>query len=207
MVGGMSLDDKRACMSEIERKRKTAWKYSCFFCLGLMIYICCYDLLSVMYSIKVMEKVVQLNLFTYLIPVIIIVPSIFAHSMNGKWIVTVILAYMFSAFGVIVTGEWANYAAAPFLIAGAVMYYRVSACCEMYNVLSKQEGFPEFYSLEHGAAMAREIIERNSKKDGDLSPLTRAAIELHNAAKSETEPKETSDEQKNIPEGENTDGE
>lgn len=47
----------------------------------------------------------------------------------------------------------------------------------MYDALSKQEGFPEFYKLEHGAALAREIIERSSKKEEKpLSPLTELAI-------------------------------
>ena len=49
--------------------------------------------------------------------------------------------------------------------------------------------------------MAKEIIERNSKQEKELSPLTKVAIELHNASKTAEE------EQKNIPEGEDADGE
>lgn len=214
MVGGMSLDQKRECMSEIERRRTAAWKYSCVFSIVLMVYIFGYDLLSVMYSLKMMQKVPQISGFMYLVPIIVMIPSFFAHSMNGKWVLVTVLAYMFSAFGVIITASWLNAAAAPFLIAGAFIAYRVSSCCEMYEVLSKQEGFPEFYSFEHGTAMAKEIIERNAKpKEKELSPLTKAAIGLHNASKAVEETVETTEtaekmqEQKNIPEGEDADGE
>ncbi|MGN1137562.1 MAG: hypothetical protein ACI4SF_15265 [Oscillospiraceae bacterium] len=187
MVAGMNLDQKRECMSEIERRRKTAWKYSCFFCLGLMAYIFAYDLLSVMYSLSEMKIVGQISGFMYLIPIIVMIPSFFAHSMNGKWVVAAVLAYMLSAFVVIITGKWINVIAAPFAIVGAVLYYRLSSCCDMYDVLSKQEGFPDFYSFEHGVAMAKEIIERNNKASGDeLSPLTKIAIESHKAAAEKT---------------------
>lgn len=207
MVGGMNLDQKRECMSEIERRRKAAWKFSCIFSIALMLYIFAYDLLSVMYSLKTMQKVPQISGFMYLVPIIVMLPSLFAHSMNGKWVLASVLAFMISAFGVIITGAWLNFIAAPFLIAGAVFWYRVSNCCGMYEVLSKQEGFPEFYSFEHGAAMAKEIIERNSKQDNELSPLTKVAIELHNASRSAEELAEAEEDQKNIPEGEDADGE
>lgn len=204
MVGGMDIDQKRECMSEIERRRKAAWKFSCIFCIALMVYIFAYDLLSVMYSLKTMQKVPQISGFMYLVPIIVMIPSFFAHSMNGKWVLASVLAYMISAFGAIITGAWINIAAAPFLIAGAFFQYRVSSCCEMYEVLSKQEGFPEFYSFEHGAAMAKEIIERNKPQEKELSPLTKAAIELHKTSKAADEAVK---EQKNIPESENADGE
>ena len=216
MVGGMSLDQKRECMSEIERRRKAAWKFSCIFSIALMVYIFAYDLLSAMYSLKTMQKVPQISGFMYLVPIIVILPSLFAHSMNGKWVLASVLAFMLSAFGVIITGSWLNIIAAPFLVVGAVFWYRVSNCCEMYDVLSKQEGFSEFYSFEHGAAMAKEIIERNKKQEKELSPLTKVAIELHNASKAAEETVGTTEtaeasqdlqEQKNIPEGENADGE
>ena len=199
MVAGMNLDQKRECMSEIERRRKTAWRFSCFFCLGLMLYIFVYDLLSVIYSLSALRTVGQISGFMYLIPIIIMLPSFFAHSMNGKWVLAAVLAYMLSAFGVIITAAWINAAAAPFLIVGAVFYYRLSNCCEMYEVLSKQEGFPEFYSFEHGAAMAKEIIERNSKEpEKELSPLTKLAIDAHKASAEKAE-QEKSDE-KNVEE-------
>ena len=214
MVGGMDLDKKRECMSEIERIRKTAWKFSCIFCVALMVYIFAYDLLSVMYSLKTLQKVPQISGFMYLVPIIVMIPSFFAHSMNGKWVLAAVLLFMLSAFGVIITGSWLNIIAAPFLIAGAFFWYRVSNCCEMYNVLSKQEGFPEFYSFEHGAAMAKEIIERNNKpNEKELSPLTKVAIELHKASEASSENAEFVEtveiirEEKNIPEGDNTDGE
>lgn len=183
MVAGMDLDQKRECMSEIERRKSAAWRFSCIFCIGLMLYIFIYDLLSVMYSLSAMKAVPRIGGFMYLLPVIVMVPSFGAHSMNGKWVLTAMLAYMLSAFGVVVTGEWVNAAAAPFLIAGLVLYFRLSSCCEMYDVLSKQEGFPEFYSFEHGAAMAKEIIERNNKEpEKELSPLTKIAIDMQKAS-------------------------
>lgn len=210
MIGGMSLDQKRECMSEIERRRTAAWKYSCIFSIVLMVYIFVYDLLSVMYALKTMQKAPQISGFMYLVPIIVMLPSFFAHSMNGKWVLASVLAYMFSAFGAIITGSWLNAAAAPFLIAGAVVAYRVSSCCEMYEALSKQEGFPEFYSFEHGVAMAKEIIERNSKpQETELSALTKLAVEANEAKKARLEEEKQAEqaEQKNIPEGENTDGE
>ena len=183
MVAGMTLDQKRECMSEVERIRTSAWKYSCFFSLGIMVYIFVYDLLAMLYSLSVFRAVGQLSGLMYLLPFIVMIPSFFAHSMNGKWVVATVLAYMLSAFGIIVTGEWINIVAAPFAIVGAVVYWRLSGCCDIYAVLSKQEGFPEFYSFEHGAAMAREIIERNSKShEKELSPLTKMAIEAHTAS-------------------------
>lgn len=206
MVTGMNLDQKRECMSEIERRRKIAWKFSCFFCLGLMIYIFAYDLLSVMYSLSAFKAVRQISGFMYLVPVIVMIPSFFAHSMNGNWVVAAVLAYMLSAFGVIVTGAWINVVAAPFAIVGAVFYWRLSGCCEMYEVLSKQEGFPEFYSFEHGVAMAKEIIERNNKApEKELSPLTKIAIETHKAAVEKAEQSEA-EEKKEISADENAGG-
>lgn len=177
MINGMTPEQKRECVTEIERRRKTAWRYSCIFCIGLMAYIFLYDLLSVMYSISAQRTVVQLSGFMYLIPVIVAAPSFFAHMMNGKWVLAAVLAYMLSILGTAITGEWLNFIIAPFLVVGAVLYFRLSSCCEMYDALSKQEGFPEFYTLEHGAALAREIIERSSKKEEkSLSPLTELAI-------------------------------
>lgn len=82
----MNLDQKRECMSEIERRRKAAWKFSCIFSIALMLYIFAYDLLSVMYSLKTMQKVPQISGFMYLVPIIVMLPSLFAHSMNGKWV-------------------------------------------------------------------------------------------------------------------------
>lgn len=184
MVNGMTLEQKRECITEIERRRKTAWLYSCIFCIGLMAYIFLYDLLSVMYSISAQRTVVQLSGFMYLIPVIVAVPSFFAHMMNGKWVLTAVLAYMISILGTAVTGEWLNFVVAPFLAVGAVLYFRLSSCCDMYEVLSKQEGFPEFYTLEHGAALAKEIIERSiQKEEKPLSPLTQFAISAENSKK------------------------
>lgn len=189
MVSGMDNDQKKECMSEIERIRAAAWKYALVCCLGIMIYIFVYDLLSAMYAIKVQKAVGQLSAVLYIIPVFVAVPSFFAHSMNGKWIVAAVIAYMLSAFGAIVTSSLINIVPAPFLVIGAIMYFRLSLCCDMYNRLSKEEGFPEFTSLEHGAAMAREIIERNAKKEEDgLSPLTKAAI---GANKKDAEKKES----------------
>lgn len=206
MVGGMDLDQKRECVSEIERRRTLAWKYSCFFSAAVMVYIFIYDLLSVLYSLKTFHQVPQISGLMYLVPIIIMIPAFFAHSMNGKWVLVSMLAYMLSAFGVIVTSSWVNAVAAPFLIAGTVIQFRVSSCCEMYEVLSKQEGFPEFYSFEQGAAMAKEIIERNAKpQESELSPLTKLAIQANEIkqAKEST----GSEAQKNIPEDEDTDGE
>lgn len=183
MVAGMTLDQKRECMSEVERIRTSAWKYSCFFSLGVMLYIFIYDLLSMIYSLSALKVVGQLSGFMYILPVIVMIPSFLAHSMDKKWVIAAILAYFISVFAIILTGKWINIAAAPFAFVGAVLYYRLSGICKMYSVLSKQEGFPEFYSFEHGAAMAKEIIERNSKEpEKELSPLTKIAIESHKAA-------------------------
>lgn len=196
MVAGMNLDQKRECMSEVERIRTAAWKYSCFFSLGVMLYIFIYDLLSMIYSLSALKVVGQLSGFMYILPVIVMIPSFLAHSMDKKWVVAAMLAYLLSVFGVIFTGEWINIAAAPFALAGAVVYYRLLGICKMYSVLSKQEGFPEFYSFEHGAVMAKEIIERNSKEpEKELSPLTKIAIESHKASV-ERAAQESSDEPK-----------
>ena len=74
-------------------------------------------------------------------------------------------------------GQKRRYDDQPFAFAGAVFYVRLSRCCDMYNALSKETGFPEFIEIESCAAEAKAIIERNKALDEKpLNILTQAAI-------------------------------
>lgn len=171
----MTLADKQECMAEVDRRRKTAWLYSLFFCGGILVYIMVYSLISAMYTLSVMKLLPEIGALMFLVPVIVFVPSFFAHSMNGVCVVLTSVAYMLAGLYTIVTGSFVNAWIAPFAFAGAVVYFMLSRTCDMYYALEKEEGFPEFCDIKCMSDSAREIIERH--KD-DAEPTLHAMTEM-----------------------------
>lgn len=173
----MSLADKQECMSEIDKRRQTAWKYSLFFCGGIMLYLMVYSIISAMYTLSAVKLLPSPGTLLFLVPLIVFVPSFFAHSMHGGSIVLTAAAYMLAGLYVIVTGSFVNAWTAPFAFAGAVIYFILSRTCDMYYALEKEEGFPEFCDIKCMSDSAREIIERNKKEEEQpLHIMTETAI-------------------------------
>lgn len=171
----MTLADKQECMAEVDRRRKTAWLYSLFFCGGIMLFIMVYSLISAMYTLSVLKLLPEIGTLMFLVPVIVFVPSFFAHSMHGGSVVLTSVAYMLVGLYTIVTGSFVNAWIAPFAFAGAVVYFILSRTCDMYYALEKEEGFPEFCDIKCMSDSAREIIERH--KD-DAEPALHAMTEM-----------------------------
>ena len=64
----------------------------------------------------------------------------------------------------------------------------------MYNALSKEEGFPEFYEIESAAEEAKAIIERNNRpKEEPLNILTQAAIMAKDKQETDNKSSETTE--------------
>lgn len=187
----MSLADKQECMAEVDRRRKIAWRYSLFFCGGIMLYIMVYSLLSAMYTLSVMKMLPEIGVLMFFVPVIVFVPSFFAHSMHGGSVVLTSVAYMLVGLYTIFTGSFVNALIAPFAFAGAVVYFILSRTCDMYYALEKEDGFPEFCDIKCMSDSAREIIERNKDEaEPALHAMTEMAI-LAEKMKSEKAVKET----------------
>lgn len=177
IIKELSLSQKQECMTEINKRREQAWKFSLFFCLGVMAFIMVYYLISMVYTLRFRGLLPNISIVLFIMPVFVFIPSFFAHFMNGKCIMWAFVAYVISCVAAIVTSSFINAWTAPFAFAGAVLYVRLSRCCDMYEALSKEKEFPDFCEIESGVVEAKAIIERNSRpKEEPLNILTQAAI-------------------------------
>lgn len=172
----MDLSGKQECMTEIERRRKTAWVYSALFCAGVLAFIFLYSLFSMLFMLKQHQLAPSINKFLFLIPVFIFLPAFFAHSMNDKCIIWACIAYMLAGLFTIVTGELINAWIAPFAFAGSVVYFRLSKVCDAYYALEKEKGFPDFCDITETSSALAAIEKKESQKDESLNPLTEIAI-------------------------------
>lgn len=194
IVKELSLSQKQDCMTEINKRREQAWKFSVFFCLGVMAFIMVYYLFSTVYTLRFRGLLPNVSIVLFITPVFVFVPSFFAHFMNGKCVMWAFFAYVISGFAAIVTSSFINAWITPFALAGAVLYVRLSHCCDMYNALSKEEGFPEFYEIESAAEEAKAIIERNNRpKEEPLNILTQTAIMAKDKQETDNKSSETTE--------------
>lgn len=194
IVKELSLSQKQDCMTEINKRREQAWKFSVFFCLGVMAFIMVYYLFSTVYTLRFRGLLPNVSIVLFITPVFVFVPSFFAHFMNGKCVMWAFFAYVISGFAVIITSSFINAWITPFALAGAVLYVRLSHCCDMYNALSKEEGFPEFYEIESAAEEAKAIIERNNRpKEEPLNILTQTAIMAKDKQETDNKSSETTE--------------
>lgn len=194
IVKELSLSQKQDCMTEINKRREQAWKFSVFFCLGVMAFIMVYYLFSTVYTLRFRGLLPNVSIVLFITPVFVFVPSFFAHFMNGKCVMWAFFAYVISGFAAIITSSFINAWITPFALAGAVLYVRLSHCCDMYNALSKEEGFPEFYEIESAAEEAKAIIERNNlPKEEPLNILTQAAIMAKDKQETDNKSSETTE--------------
>lgn len=194
IVKELSLSQKQDCMTEINKRREQAWKFSVFFCLGVMAFIMVYYLFSTVYTLRFRGLLPNVSIVLFITPVFVFVPSFFAHFMNGKCVMWAFFAYVISGFAAIITSSFINAWITPFALAGAVLYVRLSHCCDMYNALSKEEGFPEFYEIESAAEEAKAIIERNNRpKEEPLNILTQTAIMAKDKQETDNKSSETTE--------------
>lgn len=194
IVKELSLSQKQECMAEINKRREQAWKFSVFFCLGVMAFIMVYYLFSTVYTLRFRGLLPNVSIVLFITPVFVFVPSFFAHFMNGKCVMWAFFAYVISGFAAIITSSFINAWITPFALAGAVLYVRLSHCCDMYNALSKEESFPEFYEIESAAEEAKAIIERNNRpKEEPLNILTQAAIMAKDKQETDNKSSETTE--------------
>lgn len=172
----MDLGGKQECMTEIERRRKIAWVYSAIFCIGILLFIFVYAIISMMYMLRQNELAPSIAPFLFLIPALIFIPSFFAHSMNIKLIVCSYIAYILTGIYTIFTGELINAWIAPFALAGAIIYVRLSMVCDAYYALKKEKGFPDFCDITETSSALAAIEKKEPQKDTSLNPLTEIAI-------------------------------
>ncbi len=143
-IKDMSIAQKRECMDEIDGRKSFSMKFSGFFSLGVAAYFFLRAMINFWSFLR------DLILHEFPSPIILIsaavimVISVFACMIKKSMMTLNILA--FAAFGVFAIMS-REYFIVPFAFFGCVVYYRLMEVCEVYDVLSKETGFPDFYEL------------------------------------------------------------
>ncbi|MDR0903712.1 MAG: hypothetical protein LBM59_03690 [Ruminococcus sp.] len=145
---------KRECLALVESRRGAAFKFSGVFCVVILAYIAVYALVGANAALANMPHPFgELDMVQLLLPLIII-PSVIASFVRPAAIVTTIILYFLAATYFLITFHFL--AVIPFLIAGGVIFMRLSRVCEAYDCLQKLPGFPDFMPL------TVDIIEKKS---------------------------------------------
>lgn len=191
----MPLEQKKECMTEIEKVRDKSWMFSVVYCLGIMAFFMVYGIISTMYTLKAVSVLPSVAPVMIIVPVMVFVPALLAHSMKKRFVILTALAYFAAGVISVITGEIVNgWVVLPSLI-GSVVYFGLYTFCDSYQALEKEEGFPDFCDIRSQSAFAKEVIERNKKKEEPLNPLTELAIAAEKSRqKAETENEAASDE-------------
>jgi hypothetical protein len=145
---------KRECMALIDARKGAALKYSGVFCVAVLTYLTVYGLVGANAALgNVPNPFGRLDMVQILLPLIII-PSVIASFVRPRAIVlTVILYFVGAAYFLII---WHFIVVIPFLIAGGIVFMRLSRVCEANDCLQKLSGYPDFMAL------TADIIEKKA---------------------------------------------
>ncbi len=176
-IPNMDKNQMQDCMAEINKYRKQAWMFSLIFAVVVFAFILIYSMFSLVYTLRFERLLPSVSTVMYFVPFIAVIPAFFAHMMNKGCVIWATLSYLLIALLTVATAELINMWAALFAIAGAVVHFRLYTVTGAYAALSKEDGFPDFFVIESGAADAKAIIERNKEKEEPLHPLTVIAVE------------------------------
>jgi prepilin signal peptidase PulO-like enzyme (type II secretory pathway) len=133
---------KLDCLWEIYRRRDAAFRYACFFCGGMLLYLTIMGVLQFNFMLAGRyPNLPPIAPVTFFVVPLVFIPAFFALLMKPAGTVLTILVFMvFTALYFLDK----IYMLIPFTVAGAVFYLRQNAVFEGYFVLAEEEGFPEF---------------------------------------------------------------
>jgi hypothetical protein len=159
---------KLEVLTEVYKRRDFAFRFACFFCVGLLVYSMVMGLLS-FNMLLANRRVWYLSYLppvglAVLLPIVpVFIPSLSAVLMKQTGTLAVIIVFMgLTAYYII----YEFYLLVPFSVFGAIVYLRQNAVIDIYEALSEEDGFPEFsdFSFEH-IEKKQETI--NDIKDND----------------------------------------
>ena len=191
-VKTMDLQEKRECMDEINKRLKQAWNWSAWTTLFIMAFVLVYIMASTVYLLRFRKQLIALDIGIFIAPFLMFIPSFFANMMKYWGIIISMVVYAATAFYFIVTTNYVELWVAVIGIVGAVMDYRLLYCYDIYKILEKEPGYPEFFKLEDNMEAAHEIVKEKEPEKKPLDILTETAI-LAAKTKAEREKKNTAD--------------
>jgi hypothetical protein len=137
---------KLEVLNEVYKRRDLAFRYACLFSLGMLIYCMVSGLLS--FNLLLANKTFA---FYYYLPrvdifiiapiLLVFFPALFALMMKQAGVLFTIIVFMIFTGIYILQGY---YIFVPFTAIGAVIFLRQNAVLDIYEVLSEEEGFPDF---------------------------------------------------------------
>lgn len=141
------LDDahKRDCADAINGLISKVFKYTLIFSAAALAFFGIYSFFSLIYMMRMMEKLPQLNLFIPLGAAAIFLMEFISGTMR-KWALVVQTAlHVLLIFASILTLQsvWI----APFALYGVVIHIKLITFLPFYKAISEQPGFPEFTPL------------------------------------------------------------
>lgn len=153
------LDDahKRDCADALNQKINFALRYTQIFVVIILIFFGGYSLFSFTYLLQTNEMLPQLPWGTAAFAVLVFLGEFPAGMMKLAALIIEIILYVCLAFSVILSVSIAAIWVVPFAIFGAILYIGLITLLPIYNVLSKQKGFPEFTPLPE----KKDIISKN----------------------------------------------
>jgi cation transport ATPase len=179
----MTADLKRDCMDELENRRGLAVKFSLLFLLAVIIYFSVknfYNLLFTLREFRLPRGTVS--------PVVLLFPAaavflaVFADILKRRTVVVSVLVYAgFAAYMIIssymATRELVSVESllALFSLGGSLVCYNLLEVCDAHEVLMKEKGYPDFFTLPTkdmvaGKNPATDEVTVNETAVGELPP-------------------------------------
>jgi hypothetical protein len=144
---------KLEVLSEIYRRRDTAFRYACIYCVAMLVYCMAVGFLSfnmmlVYHSFYFRAFVPQVGFATILPIFLVFFPGLAADFMKQAGVLITTLVFMIFTGVYIVMGY---YIFIPFTVIGAYLFLRQNEVLDIYAVLSEEDGFPDFsdFTFEH----------------------------------------------------------
>jgi hypothetical protein len=140
---------KHEVLTEIYRRRDLAFRYSCFFCFGMLLYLSIMGILQFIFFLAGRNPgLPPFGTSTLLVAPLVFIPAIVSLFMKPQGIVITIVVFLIFSAIYFLRGY---YIFLPFTLAGAFVYLQQSAVCDAYACISKLDGFPEFsdFTFEH----------------------------------------------------------
>jgi hypothetical protein len=156
---------KLEVLTEIYRRRDAAFRYACFFCLGMMAYcmvigMLSFNMLLVNKTVYFSQTVPIVDFYTLAPIALVFIPALFSDFMKqGGVLIAIIVFIIFTALYILKS----YYVFIPFTVAGAVIYLRQNAVLDIYAVLENEDGFPQFsdFSFEHKHTEQKPVEDQN----------------------------------------------
>jgi hypothetical protein len=140
---------KLEVLNEIYRRRDAAFRFACFFCGGMLLYLTIMGMLQINFMLaRRYPDLPPIAPVTFIIVPLVFIPALFALFMKPAGVVfTVVVFLIFSAIYFLE----GFYILLPFTLFGAFVYLRQNAVFDAFAVIAEEDGFPEFsdFTFEH----------------------------------------------------------